>query len=660
MLFAGLLMACDFVAALPGVQDSAAPAKASASADDAERTPAAIVKAPTAAELLRSCPLESVALADLRKLLDQGEFAKVDATLDYAARRLSKERRPARCTCGTPWSSSATLDFALLDRWAEARPDSWGAFTARGRRWIDAGYAHRGTALAKDVTEAQWAAMRDAFARAEIDLMRALEIEPDGYVAYGYRDLHAEVIREIPTRFEKWLDSLIARDPYNFGVRWNAMNSLSPYWGGSIEEMRQVATDAQRFADGNPRLRKLPGYAEAEAAGHRLARQALPGSRAGLPRALAHGADSKWYAQLADCLAEMGAWRKSSRPATSGSPISATLARRGCGGDARARSSAISPERWSISTRRTRGRREDAFTLRLRGLVRMRSGRLPEAAEDFRLALEIEPGNAWAIEQLQALGAARRPVSARPGDNGEGYVRPAAPGRPKASGPLAPRSQATGPIGGSHDFGHRSLPAPLRPPGSFDCWRRPRGWVAPALDRASSRCCLAAGATYSWIRLRNELVALDVAVDTQWKQVENQLERQHDLLPKLAAVARRYAAHEAGVFEKLAAARAAYAGASADAKPRLAGEVDGVLANVLALAESYPDLKADQQFRDLSYEIAGSQNRIALERQRYNEIVGLLNARLRQMPWSLVAGGFESASFYEAPREQLGDPDLEL
>ena len=58
--------------------------------------------------------------------------------------------------------------------------------------------------------------------------------------------------------------------------------------------------------------------------------------------------------------------------------------------------------------------------------------------------------------------------------------------------------------------------------------------------------------TTSWVRLRNELVALDVAVDTQWKQVENQLERQHDLLPKLAAVARRYAAHEAGVFEKLA------------------------------------------------------------------------------------------------------------
>ena len=187
-----------------------------------------------------------------------------------------------------------------------------------------------------------------------------------------------------------------------------------------------------------------------------------------------------------------------------------------------------------------------------------------------------------------------------------------------------------------------------------------RGLGSPLLWIFLVVLLLGAGATVAWIRLHNELIALDVAVDTQWKQVENQLERQNDLLPKLTAVARRYAAHEAEVFEKLAAARAAYAGASADAKPRLAGQVDGVLANVLALAENYPELKADQQFRDLSYEIAGTQNRIALERQRYNEIVGMLNARLRQVPWSLVAGGMQGAEFYEAPREQLADPELDL
>lgn len=162
------------------------------------------------------------------------------------------------------------------------------------------------------------------------------------------------------------------------------------------------------------------------------------------------------------------------------------------------------------------------------------------------------------------------------------------------------------------------------------------------------------------VHLHNQLVALDVAADTQWQQVENQLQRQHDLIPKLAQVASRYAQHEAGVLEKLANARAAYAGASQAEKPRLAGEVDGVLANVLALAEAYPDLKADQQFRDLSFEIAGTQNRISLERMRYNEIVGVLNTRLRQLPWSLVAGSIAAAELYQPPDEKLADPELVL
>lgn len=198
-----------------------------------------------------------------------------------------------------------------------------------------------------------------------------------------------------------------------------------------------------------------------------------------------------------------------------------------------------------------------------------------------------------------------------------------------------------------------------RPPDpAFDSSRSALG--SPLLWAVVIGLLLAVGSAVTAIRMRNQLIALDVTVDAQWKQVENQLQRQHDLLPKLVAVARRYAEHEAGILEKLGNARAAYAGASADQRPRIAGEVDGVLSNVLALAESYPDLKADQQFRDLSYEIAGTQNRIALERQRYNETVGVLNARLRQLPWSLLAGGIERGAFYEAPREQLADPKLAL
>jgi LemA protein len=162
------------------------------------------------------------------------------------------------------------------------------------------------------------------------------------------------------------------------------------------------------------------------------------------------------------------------------------------------------------------------------------------------------------------------------------------------------------------------------------------------------------------IRIRNELVALDTEVDTQWQQVENQLQRRHELLPKLAAVAQRYAAHEKDTFTQLADSRAAYAKAAVDAKPGLAHQIDGALVHVLALAESYPELKADRQFTDLAYEIAGTQNRIALERARYNEVVGLRNARIRQLPWSLLASGMQPRPLYDPPAETLADPELGL
>jgi LemA protein len=162
------------------------------------------------------------------------------------------------------------------------------------------------------------------------------------------------------------------------------------------------------------------------------------------------------------------------------------------------------------------------------------------------------------------------------------------------------------------------------------------------------------------VRARNELVALDTAAQAQWGQIDNQLQRRHELLPQLAAVARRYAEHEKGILETIAASRAAYAGAAPAARPRIAGQLDGTLVHLLALAESYPELKADSQFRDLSYEIAGTQNRVALERQRYNETVAALNARLRQIPWSFLAFGIEARAFYEPPAEKLTEPELSL
>lgn len=171
---------------------------------------------------------------------------------------------------------------------------------------------------------------------------------------------------------------------------------------------------------------------------------------------------------------------------------------------------------------------------------------------------------------------------------------------------------------------------------------------------------LVAAAGLGFVHLRNQLVALDVAVDTQWKQVENQLVRQYELLPKLVRVANRYAGHEKEILDNLFQARARYAEASQQEKPAIAGDVDGILARALALSESYPDLKADRSFRDLSYEIAGTKNRISLERKRYNELVGAFNMRLRQVPWRFASSGLEPRLYFEADEASLREPELEI
>ena len=162
------------------------------------------------------------------------------------------------------------------------------------------------------------------------------------------------------------------------------------------------------------------------------------------------------------------------------------------------------------------------------------------------------------------------------------------------------------------------------------------------------------------VHTRNQVIELDVAAQTQWKQVENQLERQHDLLPKLVKVASRYAAHEKEILEGVMASRERYLGASSAERPSGAKAVDAGLVRLLALAERYPELRADRHFRDLSHEIAGTQNRITVERARYNEIVGLLNQRLRQLPWRLAAFEVLTRDYYEVSEEKLDDFELEI
>lgn len=149
--------------------------------------------------------------------------------------------------------------------------------------------------------------------------------------------------------------------------------------------------------------------------------------------------------------------------------------------------------------------------------------------------------------------------------------------------------------------------------------------------------------------LLNQLVAAEVAVDAQWAQVENQLTRQHDLIPNLVEVTRASARHERDVLTEVARARARLGGGTRAERVRSAEEFEAALGALLVNFEAYPRLEAGRGFRDLEFELAGSQNRVSLERHRYNEAVALFNARRRMWPWRLVAWGFEPASYFDPP-----------
>src|SRR5579864_5693644 len=125
----------------------------------------------------------------------------------------------------------------------------------------------------------------------------------------------------------------------------------------------------------------------------------------------------------------------------------------------------------------------------------------------------------------------------------------------------------------------------------------------------------------------NRMVAMRERNAAAWAQVENQLQRRNDLIPNLVEVTKGYATHEREIFEQVADARAKLLSAgSRDDKIDAANEMSGALGRLLAIAERYPDLKANEQFARLSDELAGTENRIAVERMRYNDAVRDYNA----------------------------------
>ena len=169
---------------------------------------------------------------------------------------------------------------------------------------------------------------------------------------------------------------------------------------------------------------------------------------------------------------------------------------------------------------------------------------------------------------------------------------------------------------------------------------RTRTWIPLAAIAVASGC-----GPCGYNRIVNE----EQQVESAWSQVENQLQRRADLIPNLVQVVKGYASHEKGVFDDIANARAAMLGASSRAdKIQTANQFESTISKLMSLTENYPNLKADGNFQRLMDELAGTENRLAVERKRYNEAVQQYNADVRGIPgaWWARIGNFPAQKEY--------------
>jgi LemA protein len=161
----------------------------------------------------------------------------------------------------------------------------------------------------------------------------------------------------------------------------------------------------------------------------------------------------------------------------------------------------------------------------------------------------------------------------------------------------------------------------------------------------------------------NNFVTLDEAVKGSWAQVENQLQRRYDLIPNLVETVKGYAKQEKDVLVEVTNARAKVGGAaSVPEKISANNELSSALSRLLVVVERYPDLKSNQNFMRLQDELAGTENRIAVERKRYNDAVKTYNIAIRSFPANLLAGmfNFQSATFFEAPAQAKATPQVKF
>ncbi|KAA6311038.1 hypothetical protein EZS27_037760 [termite gut metagenome] len=168
----------------------------------------------------------------------------------------------------------------------------------------------------------------------------------------------------------------------------------------------------------------------------------------------------------------------------------------------------------------------------------------------------------------------------------------------------------------------------------------------------------------------NGLVSAEESVSKQWANVESQYQRRADLIPNLVATVKGYASHESETLEGVVAARARATQITVDAESLTSerlqeyqaaqGELSAALGRLLMITENYPELKANQNFLELQAQLEGTENRIQVERSRYNEITSSFNTVIRRFPKNIIASisGFERKPYFEAEAESRKAPNV--
>lgn len=184
---------------------------------------------------------------------------------------------------------------------------------------------------------------------------------------------------------------------------------------------------------------------------------------------------------------------------------------------------------------------------------------------------------------------------------------------------------------------------------------------------------LVALALFGWVKnAYNSLVKSDETVQAAWAQVENVFQRRADLIPNLVATVKGYAEHESSTLQAVIDARAKATQVTVDASDltdeqiakyqAAQGELSQALGRLIAVSEAYPDLKANENFKDLQAQLEGTENRITVERQKFNETAQAYNTEIRTFPTNIIAGlfNFDKKGYFKAAEGAEVAPKVEF